>query len=76
MIAALIIFAFLFVGVSTVVLIIFLLDRVSQYVMTWGEAGLVRVAHRVVDAVEAIIASPVLVQAVPHRFRKEQLKEK
>jgi len=76
MIAALIIFSVLFVGVSTVVLIIFLLDHASQHVITWAEAGVARVVHRVVDAVEDIIASPVWAQAVPHRFRKEQLKEK
>ena len=73
MIAALIIFSVLFVVAATVVLIIFLLDRASQHVMTWAEAGMARVLHRVVDAVEGIIASPVW--AVPHRFRKEQLRK-
>ena len=75
MIAALIMFSVLFVVAATVVLIIFVLDRASQHVMTWPEAGLVRVLHRVVYSVEGIIASPVWAQAVPHRFRKEQLRK-
>jgi hypothetical protein len=41
------------------VLIIFLLDRASRHVITWAEAGVARVLHRVVDGVEIIIASPV-----------------
>jgi len=72
MIAALIIFSVLFVIAAAVVLIIFVLDRASERVMTWVEAGLARVLHRVAGAVEGIVASPVWVQAVPHRFRKEQ----
>jgi hypothetical protein len=46
MIAALIMFSVLFVGVSVLVLIIFLLDRASQYAMTWAEAGMARLVHR------------------------------
>ena len=75
MIAALIIFSVLFVGAATAVLIIFLLDRVSQRIVAWAEPGIARVAHSVVEAVEGIIASPVWAHAVPHRFRREQLKE-
>jgi hypothetical protein len=76
MIAALIMFSVLFVGAAIVVLIIFLLDRASQHVMTWAEAGVAWAVHRVVDAVEGNIASAVWAQAVPHRFRREQSKEK
>src|SRR5260370_829632 len=72
MIAALIMFSVLFVGAFTVVLIIFLLDRASQHLITWAEAGVARVVHRVVDAVEGITASPVWA----HRFRKEKFKGK
>ena len=53
MIAALIMFSVLFVGVSVIVLIIFLLDRTSQYAMTWAQAGITRLVHRVVDASKA-----------------------
>jgi hypothetical protein len=74
MIAALIMFSVLFVVVAAAVLIIFLLDRASQHVMTWAEAGAARVLHWVLDAVEGIIAGPVH-QALPHRFRKEQLRK-
>lgn len=76
MIAALIIFSVLFVGASTVVLILYLLDRASDHIIAWAEVGVARVVRRVVDAVENIIASPVWAQTVPDRFRKEQLKQK
>jgi hypothetical protein len=76
MIAALIIFSVLFVGASTVVLILYLLDRASEHITAWAEVGVARVVRRVVDAVENIIAGPVWAQTVPDRFRKEQLKQK
>jgi hypothetical protein len=76
MIAALIMFSVLFVGVSMVVLILFLLDRVSQQIVVWTEPGIAWVLHSVVYMVEGMIARPVWAHAVPHRFRKEQLKEK
>jgi hypothetical protein len=75
MIAALIMFSVLFVGVLTLVLTIFLLDRAGQQIIVWAEAGVARMVHWVTDAVEGIVARPVWAQAVPHRFRKEQLKE-
>ena len=53
MIAALIIFSVLFVGAATVVLIIFLVDRVSQQIVVWAEAGVARLVHWVVDASKA-----------------------
>ena len=59
MIAALIIFSVLFVGAAMAVLIIFLLDRVSQQIMAWAGAGAARVVHWVVDVVEGIAARPV-----------------
>ena len=46
MIAALIMFSVLFVGVATVVFVIFLLDRASQHAMMWAEAGVARLVHR------------------------------
>ena len=75
MIAALIIFSVLFVGAATLVLIVFLLDGASQQIVVWAEAGVARLVHWVVDAVEGVIASPVWAHAMPHRFRREQLKE-
>ena len=75
MIAAVIIFSVLFLAVSLVVLIIFLLDRASQQIAVWAEVGDARLVHWVVETVEATIASPVWAQTVPHRFRKQQLKE-
>lgn len=53
MIAALVIFSVLFVGAATVVLIVFLLDRASQQIVVWVEAGVARLVHRVVDASKA-----------------------
>jgi hypothetical protein len=53
MIAALIIFSVLFVGVAIVALIIFLVDRVSQQIVVWAEPCVTRVVHWVVDAVKA-----------------------
>ena len=46
MIAALIIFSVLFVGLSMVVLIVFVLDRASQHAMNWAETGITRLLHR------------------------------
>ena len=65
MIAALIIFSFVFVVVAAFVLIIFLLDRASQHVITWAEAGVARVLHRVVDAVEGVTAGPGCAASFP-----------
>ena len=59
MIAALIMFSVFFVGVSAVVLIIFALDRASQHVMTWAEAGVARLVHRAVGASKARLHGPV-----------------
>jgi hypothetical protein len=53
MIAALVIFSVLFVGAATVVLIIFLLDRASQQIVVWAEAGVARLVHRVARASKA-----------------------
>jgi len=36
----------LFVGVSMVVLIVFVLDRASQHAMNWAETGITRLLHR------------------------------
>jgi hypothetical protein len=76
MIAALLIFSVLFAAVCAVVLVIFLLDGASQQIVVWAEPSVTRVLHWFASAVEGIIAKPVWAQAVPHRFRKEQLKEK
>ena len=46
MIAALMIFSVLFAAVATFVLFIFILDRASEQVLTWAEAGVVRLVHR------------------------------
>jgi hypothetical protein len=53
MIAGLIMFSVLFVGAAMVVLIIFLVDRVSQQVVVWAEAGVARLIHWVVQASKA-----------------------
>jgi hypothetical protein len=66
----------LFVGISMVVLILFLLDRASQRIVVWTELGVARGLHWVVYGGEGMIARPVWAHAVPHRFRKEQVKEK
>jgi hypothetical protein len=46
MIAALIMFWVLVMGVAALALIIFLLDRASQHAIIWAEAGVARLAHR------------------------------
>jgi len=72
MIAALIIFSVLFVGVFSVVLVIFLVDRASEQIAAWVEAGVTRLLHLVFDGVGSINASPTWAQAVPHRFRRDK----
>jgi hypothetical protein len=74
MIAALIIFSFLFEAVSIAALIIFILVRTTKPIVAWAIPKVRRVVHRSVDAVEGVIAGPVWAQAVPHCFRREQLK--
>lgn len=59
MLAALVIFSVLFAVASAVVLIIFLLDRASQQTVAWAEPGVGRLAHRVAEAFEGIMARPV-----------------
>lgn len=71
MIAALMIFSVLFAAVGIVVLAVFLLDRASQLIVVWAEAGIRPVAHWVGDVTDSIFAAPAWVQALPHRFRKE-----
>jgi hypothetical protein len=71
MIAALIIFSVLFAAGAIVALAVFLLDRISQQIVIWAEAGVRPVAHWVTDTAEGIFARPAWVQALPHRFRKE-----
>src|SRR5260370_20532696 len=68
MIAALIMFSVLFVGAFTVVLITFLLDRASQHLITWAEAGVARGVPSGVDAAQGIPATPDM----SHRVPKEQ----
>ena len=74
MIAALIMFSFLFGAVSIAALIIFILVRTTKPIIAWAMPKVRRVVHRSVHAVEGVIASPVWAQAVPHCFRREQLK--
>ena len=71
MIAALVIFSVLFAAVAIVALAVFLVDRLSQQIVIWAEAGIRPVAHWVSDATEGILAAPAWVQALPHRFRRE-----
>lgn len=74
MLAAFIVFSLLFVAVSTAALTIFFLVRTIKPIIAWATPKVRRVVHQSVDAVEGVIASPVWAQAVPHRFRREQLK--
>jgi hypothetical protein len=71
MIAALMIFSVLFAAVAIVALAVFLVDRLSQQIVIWAEAGVRPVVHWVSDATEGMFATPAWVQALPHRFRKE-----
>ena len=71
MIAALMIFSVLFAAGAIVALAVFLVDRLSQQIVIWAEAGIRPVVHWVSDATEGIFATPAWVQALPHRFRKE-----
>jgi hypothetical protein len=72
--AAFIAFSLLFVAVSTVVFTIFFLVRTIKPIIAWVTPKVRPVMHRGVDTVEGVIASPVGAQAVPERFRWEQLK--
>ena len=71
MIAALVIFSVLFAAVAIVALAVFLVDRLSQQIVIWAEAGIRPVVHWVSDVTEGMFATPAWVQALPHRFRKE-----
>lgn len=71
MIAALMIFSVLFAVVAVVALAVFLLDRLSQQIVVWAEAGIRPVAHWVSDLTSGIFGTPAWVHALPHRFRKE-----
>jgi hypothetical protein len=71
MIAALVIFSILFAAVAIVAFAVFLVDRLSQRIVIWAEAGVRPFVHWVSDATEGIFARPAWVQALPHRFRKE-----
>jgi hypothetical protein len=51
------------------------LDRASERIVVWCEAGASHVARWIADGIEGIIARPAWAHAVPPRFRKEQLKE-
>lgn len=75
MIAALMIFSLLFAAVFVVIVVLFLLDRASERIVEWCEAGASHVARWIADGIEGIIARPAWAHAVPPRFRKEQLKE-
>jgi hypothetical protein len=59
MIAALIIFSVLFVGISMVVLILFLLDHASQQIVVWSELRVARGRHWVIYGGEGMIARPI-----------------
>jgi hypothetical protein len=71
MIAALMIFSVLFAALAIVALAVFFVDRLSQQIVIWAEAGVRPVVRWVSDATEGIFATPAWVQALPHRFRKE-----
>ncbi len=75
MIAALMIFSVLFAAIFVVIVVLFLLDRASERIVVWCEAGASHVARWIADGIEGIIARPAWAHAVPPRFRKEQLKE-
>jgi hypothetical protein len=51
------------------------LDRASERIIVWCEAGASHVARWIADGIEGIIARPAWAHAMPNRFRKEQLKE-
>ena len=74
MLAAFIVFLLLFAAVSIAALIIFFLVRAIKPILAWATPKVRRAVHQSVDTVEGAIASPVWAQAVPHRFRREQLK--
>lgn len=54
----------------------FLLDHVSEQIIAWAEVGITLVVPWIVDMARGIVAVLVWAHAVPHRFRKEQPKEK
>jgi hypothetical protein len=74
MLAALILFSVLFVGVSAVVLAILLLVRASKPVIAWAAPKIGSLVDGGFDAFKGVAASPAWARAVPQRFRREQLK--
>jgi hypothetical protein len=66
------IFSVLFSAVGIIVLIVFLLDRAAEGLLGRLEAGVTRVGHWLVDAVEGITATPVRTQAVQPLFGRRQ----
>jgi inner membrane protein involved in colicin E2 resistance len=55
MIAALVIFSVLFAVVGTMVLVVFILDRISQRTFAWAESGTEWLARRVASYGGAIV---------------------
>lgn len=74
LLAAFIAFSLLFVAVSIAVFAIFFLVRTIKPVIAWVTPKVLPVMQRSVDTVEGVIANPAWPQAVPQRFRWEQLK--
>lgn len=68
MIAALIIFSILFLGVAIVALIVFLLDRASEGIVAWAEVAVPRAGHWFACIVEDAIVWPISARAASYRL--------
>ena len=72
MIAALIIFSVLFLGLAAVVLIIFFLDRASESIATWAAPVVARAGRWFACFVEDVLVWPASARAATQRFMKWQ----
>jgi hypothetical protein len=73
MLAALIVFSFLFVAVFLAALAMFLLLRTSRPIIAWAIPNVGRLVRRGADAVEGVIRSSVWARSAPLHLRKERL---
>jgi len=76
MIAALIIFSALFMGVWVVVFLILLLDWAVGQMITWAEVHIAAVERWMMDVGHSAMAKPVWAHTAAHGLPKEKLKEK
>jgi len=71
LLAGLVLFSLLFVGIYLAALVVFFLGRASKPVMAWAAPYAGRAGRWCVDSVERAIASPMWTRAVQQELRRE-----